>query len=144
MPTITNTIDINAGAEEVWAVLADLPATRYWLPGVTEARMDGDVRVCRMADGQEVHERIGDVSAERRGYRFEHLRVPLPVRQSGGTFAVDPGSDPDTATVTLTTTFEPIDPAGASQLGEMIHGAFQQSLESLRRYVEDKLSWDAA
>lgn len=26
---------------------------------------------------------------------------------------------------------------------EMIRGAFQQSLESLRRYVEEKLPWDA-
>jgi len=29
-------------------------------------------------------------------------------------------------------------------LTDMIHGAFQQSLESLRRFVEDKLPWDAA
>jgi hypothetical protein len=32
-------------------VLADMPATRQWLPGVVAARMDGDVRICEMADG---------------------------------------------------------------------------------------------
>jgi len=42
---------------------------------VTVARIDGDIRVCQMADGQEVHEKISEVSAERRSYRFEHLRV---------------------------------------------------------------------
>jgi hypothetical protein len=26
----------------------------------------------------------------------------------------------------------------------MIHAAFQQSLESLRRFAEDKTTWDAA
>jgi uncharacterized protein YndB with AHSA1/START domain len=143
MPSITNTIDITAGPNDVWAVLADMPATRHWLPGVTAAHMDGDVRICRMADGQEVQEKISDISPERRSYRFEHLRVPLPVRQSGGTFAVTAGQDPDTTTVTVTTMFEPLDPTGADQLTDMIDGAFQQSLRSLRRYIEDKLPWDA-
>jgi uncharacterized protein YndB with AHSA1/START domain len=143
VPAITNTIDVNTSPDDVWAVLADLPATRHWLPGVVAVHVDGDVRVCRMADGQEVHEKISDVSPDRRSYRFEHLRVPLPVRQSGGSFTVTAGTDPHTATVTLATAFEPLEPAGADQLTEMIHGAFQQSLESLRRFVENKLPWDA-
>lgn len=148
MPTITNTIDINAGTEDVWAVLADLTATRSWLPGVVAARMDGDLRVCTMADGQEVHERIIDLTPEDRSLRFEHVRVPLPVRHSAGTFTVTPGpstnTGTDTATVTLRTTFEPLDPAGADELTTMMHGAFQQSLESLRRFLEGKTTWDAA
>jgi hypothetical protein len=56
---------------------------------------------------------------------------------------VSAGTGPHTAIVTLATTFEPLDPAGADQLTDMIHGAFQQSLESLRRFVEDELPWDA-
>ena len=143
MPTITNTIDIKANPDDVWAVLADMPATRHWLPGVTAARMDGDVRVCQMADGQEIHERISDISPDRRSYRFQHLRVPLPVGQSSGTFTVTDGPDPHTATVTLRTTFEPLDPSN-DQLSDMIHGAFQQSLDSLRGYLEDKTPWDAS
>jgi uncharacterized protein YndB with AHSA1/START domain len=143
MPTITNTIDIHANQDKVWAVLADMPATRHWLPGVTAAHLDGDVRICRMADGQEIHERISDVSPERRSYRFEHLHVPLPVRQSNGTFTVTPGGSPDTAIVTLSTTFEPLDRTGNDRLIDTIHGAFQQSLDSLRRYIEDKTPWDA-
>jgi uncharacterized protein YndB with AHSA1/START domain len=144
MPTITNTIEIKASPDDVWAVLADLPATRHWLPGVTMANMNGDVRVCRMADGQEIHERISDISPDRRSYRFEHLRVPLPVRTSGGTFTITAGPDPDTATVTLTTTFEALDPTGTDQLTGTIHGAFQQTLASLRRYIQDQLPWDTA
>jgi uncharacterized protein YndB with AHSA1/START domain len=144
MPTITNAIDITAAPDDVWAVLADMPATRQWLPGVVAARMDGDVRVCQMADGQQVHEKISDISPENRSFRFEHLRVPLPVQRSGGIFTVTAGSAPDTATVTLRTTFEPLDPTGAGELTGMIRGAFQQSLESLRRFVEEKRPWDAS
>jgi uncharacterized protein YndB with AHSA1/START domain len=143
MPSITNTVDIKASLDDVWTVLADMTATRHWLPGVTAAHMDGDVRVCRMADGKEVHERISDISPDRRTYRFEHLRVPLPVQRSGGIFTVTAGPAPDSATVTLTTSFEPLDPTGVDDLTDMIHGAFQQSLESLRRYIDDKLAWDA-
>jgi len=143
MPTITNTIDIKSGPDDVWAALADMPATRQWLPGVVSTRMDGTLRICQMADGQEVHEQISDVSPEQRRFRFEHVRVPLPVKRSGGTFTVTAGPTADTATVTLHTTFEPLDPTSADQLTAMIHGAFQQSLESLRRFIEDKVTWDA-
>ncbi|MEU4295102.1 SRPBCC family protein [Kribbella sp. NPDC026596] len=143
MATITNTIDISANTDDVWTVLADLPATRHWLPGVVSARMDGTLRVCRLADGQEIQERISDISPERRTFRFEHVRVPLPVKHSGGLFTVAAGPAADTATVTLRTTFEPLDPTAADQLTVMIQEAFQRSLESLRRYIEDKLPWDA-
>ena len=141
--TVTNTVEINAGPDDVWAVLADLPATRMWLPGVVSARMDDDLRICTTADGQEIHERISDISPEDRSYRFHHVLVPLPVQHSGGTFTVTAGTMPGTATVTLQTTFEPLDPAGVDELTIMIRDAFQQSLESLRRYVEEKATWDA-
>src|SRR5262245_21432576 len=107
MPTILNTVTINAEPERVWAVLADLPATRHWLPGVVAARVDGDLRVCSMADGQEVHERISHVSDDTRSFRFDHIRVPLPVRESGGRFTVVPGGQAGSAVVELQTTFEP-------------------------------------
>jgi len=110
MPTITNTVDIKASPDEVWDVLSDFVGTHKWLPGVIAARMDGTLRVCTMADGQEIHEQISDVSPGRRSFRFQQLRVPLPVRRSGGTFTVSAGPTPDTATVTLRTEFEPLDP----------------------------------
>jgi uncharacterized protein YndB with AHSA1/START domain len=139
---IVNTVDIKATANDVWQVLGDLAATRQWLPGVVAARVEGDLRVCTMADGQEVHEEISDYDAGRRSFRFRHLRVGLPVRDSGGTFVVSPGPA-GASTVTLTTTFEPSDPASADQVSAMIEGAFGASLESLRRFVEEKLAWDA-
>jgi uncharacterized protein YndB with AHSA1/START domain len=141
--TVTNIVDIAAEPDDVWAVLADLPATRWWNPGVVAARVDGEVRVCSMADGQEIHERISDVSPERRSYRFEHLRTPLPVQQSHGTFTVSPGSVAGTSRVVLQTTFVPLDPTAGKELSGAIEGAFGQSLQSLRRYVEEKVPWDA-
>jgi uncharacterized protein YndB with AHSA1/START domain len=142
MPSITNTIDIKATPEQVWTVLGDMPATRSWLPGVVAARMEGDVRICQMADGQEIHEQISDIDPQH-SYRFRHLRVPLPVAESAGRFTVTAGPTAGTATVTLDTTFTPLDPSASDDLTTMISSAFQQSLESLRRFVEDDTSWDA-
>lgn len=141
--TVVNTVDINATPDEVWAVLGDLAASRQWLPGVVRATVDDGVRVCVMADGQEVHERISQYNAARRTFRFQHLRVGLPVRSSGGVFEVS-GANGQPATVTLTTTFEPADPAAADELAEMIQHAFGASLESLRHFIKDKLTWDGA
>lgn len=143
MPTIRATVTVNATPEKVWTVLSDMPATRQWLPGVVAARMDDDLRVCTMVDGQEVHERISDVSDERRSFRFDHVRVPLPVERSGGTFTVNPADASGTAVVVLETLFEPLDPASVDHLTAGIRDAFQQSLESLRTYIEEKTAWDA-
>jgi hypothetical protein len=45
--------------------------------------------------------------------------------------------------VVLRTTFEPLDPSGVDQLTAGIQDAFQQSLDSLRTFVEEKVAWDA-
>src|SRR5262245_17354705 len=144
MPTIVNSVDIAASPEQAWTVLSDMTATRQWLPGVVSARMDGTVRVCLMADGQEGHEQISDTSDEERRFRFRHLQVPLPVNKSEGIFVVTAGPAAGTATVRLETTFEPLDPTSADQVQTMISGAFQQSLESLRRYIERSETWDSS
>jgi len=143
MPHLTNTIEINASPDAVWAVLGDLAATRDWLPGTVDARVDGTTRVCVMAGGEEVHEQISDYSTRERAYRWRHLRVPLPVRHSNGRYTVTPSADGG-ATVTLETEFSPVDPAATAELTAMIDAAFQQSLHGLRRWIEQGVRWDAA
>lgn len=143
MPRLTNTIEINARPEEVWAVLADLTSTRDWLPGVVSASLDGTTRICVMADGTQIHEQISDRSEEQRSYRFRHLLTPLPVRDLNGRFTVSGGAQGG-AVVTLDVDFDPADPAAAAELSAMIDGAFGQSLESLRRWIEKHERWDSA
>ena len=82
------------------------------------------------------------VSDEERSFRFDHVRVPLPVRESGGTFVVNAAA-PGTAGVVLESTFEPLDPSGVDQLTAGVRAAFQESLDSLRGFIEEKVAWDA-
>jgi uncharacterized protein YndB with AHSA1/START domain len=139
MPDITNVIEIDAEPAKVWAVLGDLEATPDWLPGTVSARVDGPIRICVMADGSEVREQIDGYSADDRTFHWRHLQVPLPVRDSHGTFTVV-GGGAGSSTVILRTHFEPLDEAAST----MIEGAFQQSLEALRRFVEQGVRWNGA
>jgi uncharacterized protein YndB with AHSA1/START domain/ketosteroid isomerase-like protein len=141
--SLTNIMEISASPEDVWAVLGDLAATPDWLPGTVSAHVDGQTRVCVMADGSQVHERISGYSAEDRTYHWQHLRTPLPVHESRGRFTVT-ARDAGSSTVALDAQFVPVDPRSVGELAKMIDGAFRQSLESLRRYIEDGVRWDAS
>jgi uncharacterized protein YndB with AHSA1/START domain len=140
MAHLRKTVSIAASPDAVWRVLGDLAATPEWNPGTVAARMEDSVRVCRTTDGGEIREEIRDYSAERRGYRFRHLRVPLPVASSGGAFSVEPG-DGGGSVVVLDAEFEPLDPAAAPELERMLGRALEQALASLRRRVEEGRSW---
>jgi uncharacterized protein YndB with AHSA1/START domain len=135
-------IRINASADDVWAVLGDLAATPEWLPGTTTARIEGPIRVCTTHEGAEIREEISGYSPESRSYTYRHLEMPLPIRHSRGTFTVQPveaGS-----VVALEAEFEALDPAMETELERMFGGALDQALASLRRRVEDGLTWQAA
>jgi uncharacterized protein YndB with AHSA1/START domain len=142
MTQIRSTIHIAASPDQVWEILGDLTATREWLPGTRAARMDGDVRTCTTADGFEIREKISDYSRERRTYSFAHLDVPLPVRDSTGSFAVQ--ADGAGSLVVLESSFAALDPAQEEQVRAMMDGALSQALASLKRRVEQGARWDAA
>jgi hypothetical protein len=129
MPRLHNSIPINATADEVWAVVGDLESTPQWIPGITSAAVDGERRVCRTADGNEIRERIFDYSAEGRTWSYEQSQVPLPIEGSRGTVRVRPNERG--AHVEWEAEFEAPDEVAA-----MVDGHYKQTLESLRRRVE--------
>jgi Polyketide cyclase / dehydrase and lipid transport len=134
MPSLRNEIHVDASPDAVWAVLGDLTSTPEWIPGVVAATMDDDQRVCRTADGQEIHERIVGYSEADRSWGYEQSKVPLPIRGSRGTLKVhEEGSG---ARVGWEASFELADPAQEAQLVPMIDGYYRQTLESLRDRVE--------
>jgi uncharacterized protein YndB with AHSA1/START domain len=139
---LRKTISIDATPDDVWSVLGDLRATVEWLPGTVSAQMEDAVRVCVMADGNTIREEICDYSSDARTYTYRHLEVPLPVRDSSGTFSVEP--DAAGSVVVLEASFEALDPAMEDDLERMFGGALEQALDSLRRRVEQGVRWEAA
>jgi carbon monoxide dehydrogenase subunit G len=127
MPRLHNEIEIDAAADEVWNLLAELTATPEWIPGIVEARIEGDRRVCRTADGQEIHERV-TTSDDDRTLTYEQSRVPLPIEGSRGTIhVVGNGMG---SRVEWKAEFEAPDEVAA-----MVDGYYKQTLESLRERV---------
>lgn len=110
MPTTRNAVRIQAPLDTVWKVVGDLESVTRWVPGVTTCRLDGSTRICN--EGA-IQEEISEYSAERRSYRFRHLRIPLPVRSSEGSFTV--AADGGTVVV-LEWSFEAADPAQEAEL----------------------------
>jgi uncharacterized protein YndB with AHSA1/START domain len=143
MTELRKTITIDASPDAVWAVLGDHAATPEWLPGTVATRMEGAIRICQMADGNEIREEISGHSPEHRTYSYRHLQVPLPIRNSSGTFTVEEAGTGGSI-VRLDVEFEALDPAAEPQIAQMFRGALEQALDSLRRRVETGVLWDAA
>lgn len=66
----------------------------------------------------------------------------MPVRDSSGSFTVDPGSGGGSQVV-LETSFEALDGAQEEQVRQMMDQALQQALEALKRRVERGARWNA-
>jgi uncharacterized protein YndB with AHSA1/START domain len=141
MVQLRKTVAIDATPEAVWEVLGDLTATTEWLPGTVAARMESSTRICTTADGFEIREEISDYVPERRSYRYRHLALPLPLKNSSGSFRVEPRDGG--AQVVLECQFEALETGQEAQVGPMFEGALEQSLESLKRRVEQGRRRDA-
>jgi uncharacterized protein YndB with AHSA1/START domain len=141
MVDLHKSVAIDAPPDAVWAVLGDLAATTEWLPGTVAAWMEGSTRICTTADGLEIREEISGYAPETYSYRYRHLAVPLPVKSSSGSFRVEPRDGG--ARVLLDVQFEALEHADEAQIGQLFGGALQQSLESLKRRVEQGKRWDA-
>jgi uncharacterized protein YndB with AHSA1/START domain len=141
MVQLRKTVAIDATPEAVWEVLGDLTATTDWLPGTAAARMEDSTRICTTVDGFEIREEISDYVPERRTYRYRHLALPLPVKNSSGSFSVEPRNGE--AQVVLECQFEALESEQEAEVGPMFEGALEQSLESLKRRVEQGRRWDA-
>jgi|GEM_PF-5712487 len=130
MPTTRNSVTIRAPVDTVWKVVGSLESVVRWVPGVTTCRLEGAIRIC---NGGESQEEISGYSVERRSYCFRHLRIPLPVVSSAGSFTVAGNGE---TTVTLEWSFEAADPSQEAAVGQMVDGAAKQTPARLRGLVE--------
>jgi hypothetical protein len=134
MPRVENRLDLDLGPQQAWRIVGDVSDAASWIPGVVTVRVDGDLRVCVTADGQEIRERLSSVEGEPMAYRYEHLVTPAPVRDSWGILRVRPTGRG--CAVEWHATFEPADPARADQITAMMRANFAYALQSLRRRIE--------
>ena len=58
MATVQKMIDVDASVEEVWGKIAKVESISNIIGFLAESQLDGDVRVCKMADGSVLEERV--------------------------------------------------------------------------------------
>jgi mxaD protein len=134
MPTFSESIEINATPDEVWAVLGDIASVDQWIPGVTAVTVDGMTRVCTFEDGHTQNEQILDYSPSARSYRYRIDGAPLPVRDNIGSFAVR--SRNGGTVVVWQSSFQPLDPAMSGHLAQMWQPYLPTVLDNLKNLVE--------
>ena len=125
MTDIFNEIRVDATPDEAWALLGDLAGADRWVPVVVSARVEGDTRVCTLADGSEIHEEITAYSPDQRRYSYSHTRHPMPLTSSTGTLRVEP--DGAGSRIVWDASIEVPDPGMAA----MLEAGFRDAIESL-------------
>lgn len=134
MNELREEIEIAVAPDKAWTLLSDFAAAHRYVPGIASSKMSGMTRICVMPDGQEIHEAISDVSPGGRSYRYEHVKTPMPVKQSGGCFSVSAhGSG---CKVRIDAQLVAASPEMQPQLAEMMREGLRATLENLRMLLE--------
>ncbi|TRX60785.1 hypothetical protein FNH22_07020 [Fulvivirga sp. M361] len=129
---------INASADAVWKIVGDLAACDQWVPGVTSTVLEGNNRTCTTVDGTEIKEVITLLYEEKRLFSYKQLQVPLPITASEGTFQVI--EDGHQSRIIWNVKFSLLAPSTSKKLVPMIDGYYKQTLEHLKRSIENNNS----
>lgn len=129
MHSITVSSYVDASPEKVWDTIGDPGAISHWHPAIASSTVTGAERLCTLANGAKVHERIESVDAEGRTYAYSITESPLPLASYQSTIKVD--SDGNGSMVTWGARFEPSG-AAAEEVAELLGSIYQAGLSSLR------------
>ena len=129
MHSVTVISHIGASPEKVWSTIGDPAAISNWHPAIASSTVTGTERLCTLADGAEIQERIESVDEEGKTYTYSITKSPLPLASYQSTIKVD--SDGDGSTVTWNAQFEPAG-AAAEEVSTLLGQIYQAGLSSLR------------
>jgi carbon monoxide dehydrogenase subunit G len=137
MATFHHRVRLDISPEVAWAVVGNLAGVDTWIPGVTDVKIEGNVRICTFANGVVQHEEISDYSREMRSYHYSINGGPLPLKSNRGKWMVE--ADGTGSVVVWDAEIEVSDPQQEEQITQMLGDAYQQVLQLLsERIVEAK------
>ncbi|MGH1343029.1 MAG: SRPBCC family protein [Nannocystales bacterium] len=100
MATVIKTYAIDNDLDSVWKRLADPEQIHHLFGFLTSAQAQAGSRVCRTADGAEIHERIFSVDHDTRRIAYTITRSPFGFEAHAASWQAAQ-ADGDTTTVTL-------------------------------------------
>jgi mxaD protein len=126
---LSESVDIEAPAADVWQLVGDFANPRAWTPGLDAVSCTGNAtgsrRVLRFG-ANEIHEELVDHDANSRALTYRWITGGLPVAEYASTLRVE-ALTPRLSRVVWSARCEPHG-VTALQLERMVRGAYRRSL----------------
>lgn len=90
MAKVERDIKIEASPDDVWGVVGDFGGISKWLGAIESSSIDGDTRVCAIAGGGELVEKILERDDENRRYSYTITESPFPLESHKAWMSVEP------------------------------------------------------
>ena len=127
MAVFSESIEIAASPDAVWAVVGDVANISGWLPFIEESRSEGEYRQCQSIAGP-LRERILARDDEARNYDYTILDAPMEIEFIHATVAVT--ETPTGSCVDWSTLVTP------DELAEAFAPIYREGLENLKHQLE--------
>ncbi|MBE9141028.1 SRPBCC family protein [Nodosilinea sp. LEGE 07088] len=128
--------EISGSADAIWSTISAGGNVHQWFPMIQSCRLEGvgegAARFCVMADGNDLEEKIIEVSHDARLFRYAIDRHPLPASDLIASIKVRDVSNGRT-TITWGAEFE-ADEETAAQVKEMLQMVYSQGIQGLEDY----------
>jgi hypothetical protein len=133
MAHVEQLADLPVDPDVLWGEIGSFQGIGQWHPLLTSVEGQGErpgaVRSATGTDGSTQVERLGEVDAERRRYRYVMESSAMPVRDYQAEFQVQASSD-GTSTIRWTGDFQ-VTAGDPDEVIEMVRGFFVTGLQSL-------------
>lgn len=90
MATVQKAIDVEAKVEDVWDKIANVGSISELIDFITESQVNGDIRVCKMADGGVIEEKIISIDHALRRVSYCITNSPLGLEYHSASMQVVP------------------------------------------------------
>jgi hypothetical protein len=131
---VSETIEIKASPDVVWAVIGDPEEISSWHPAIAASPITDGVRHCALEGGGAVEEPIIEHSDDGRYYVYTIAASPFDM--TGYRSRLEVQALDGTARVVWSGEFEAGDPAQADGMAQAFSGIYKQGLESARQLAE--------
>lgn len=129
MATVQKKIDIEANAQKAWEKLADVGAISNIVGIISESKIDGEKRVCTMADGGVLEERIISLDHDLMRICYCITKSPMDLEFHSASMQIVPNNKG--ATFIWTTDLKP------DALGQGFDQLFEETLAGIKSSLEN-------
>jgi carbon monoxide dehydrogenase subunit G len=130
MHTVLVSSHVNATPDQVWSKIGDPAGISAWHPVIATSPMEGDTRVCTLADGAVITEEVETVDKEQRSMTYRITEGPLPVAGFSATLrVVEEGRG---SALHWSASFDVAEGAPAPEVVGMVQHVYQAGLDALR------------